>query len=593
MKKNVMAYLALTLACTSVFAACGGGGTQTSEPSSESVGGGSNTIATQPLSLAELGEGFNAKYLPDVSSINQYSGKIDVCLDFEGTQSGWKALAKEYKRLQGNAVEVNINTNYAGSQYGQKLNAELPNPNTEWDIVEGNLGYGSTYTYCIDMYSAIASYNPYCGENVQWSSVLEKAAYTTKEADTSGKSIILNSEVMQTCWFVNEVALEAAGELGYKNASNEVGYPETWDDLISLCDYMQKAGYSNPLGISLTSASVESLQFSWLLRVYGDYYYRQFYQYIMGGDKNTVWDNYDETEEVVELNNGYGVRYAKLLNILFDENCQWGPGNVGFTSDVYRDFVSQLYKMKGYLMLNSSATEFGDLRDKFEVQSEEMASPQIILDYQGFGINYEKAETDSFKVGYFDYPQMISGTYQTGLKAGEPIVPETTITRDIGGNGGFLSIINHMGDKAQNDLNKDFIKFVMSPYGQTIYYQGLAENGDVPKGLSSVKNDLVVIPSEWKTYFEKSNAAIDFSGDVDANPFLSWGVRYVNGLPKTMACITENWQNLLLTGRSAEQTLIPATFASNWAEAVELDMKQLVADNRWPDKLWLKPDENI
>ncbi len=41
------------------------------------------------------------------------------------------------------------------------------------------------------------------------------AAYTTKEADTSGKSIILNSEIMQTCWFVNDVALEAVGEFGY------------------------------------------------------------------------------------------------------------------------------------------------------------------------------------------------------------------------------------------------------------------------------------------------------------------------------------------------------------------------------------------
>ncbi len=593
MKKNIMAYLALTVACTSLFASCGGSSAGGTESSSTSGGNNGNMISAQPLSLQELGEGFNSAYLPDVSSINQFSGKIDVCLDFEGTQSGWRALANEYKRLQGGAVEVNINTNYAGSSYGQKLNSELTNLNTDWDIVEGNLGYGYTYDYCIDMYSAIASYNPYCGKNVQWSSVLEKAAYTTKEADTSGKSIILNSEVMQTCWFINDVALEAAGELGYVNASEEVGYPETWDDLISLCDYMQQAGYTNPLGISLTSASVESLQFSWLLRVYGDYYYRQFYQYVMGGDKNAIWENYDETEDVVELNNGYGIRYAKLLNILFDEDCAFGPGYVGFTSEVYRDFVTQLSKMKGYLMMNVSSTEFGELRDKFEMQSDGVASPQIILDYQGFGINYEKAATDKFQVGYFDYPQMISGKYTRGDKVGESIVPETTITRDIGGNGGFLSIINHMTDGAQNQLNKDFIKFVMSPYGQTIYYKGLAENGDVPKGLSSVKNELVVIPDEWKAYFEASNEVIEFNGDVDANPFLSWGVRYVNGLEKTRASITENWQNLLMTGRSAEQTLNPATFAVKWSEAVYADMLTCVANNRWPKDFWKDPNYNL
>ena len=244
-------------------------------------------------------------------------------------------------------------------------------------------------------------------------------------------------------------------------------------------------------------------------------------------------------------------------------------------------------------MLNPTSSEFGDVRDKFEMQGDGKASPQIILDYQGFGINYTSATTEGFEAGYFDYPQMISGTYTSGDKVGESIVPDTTITRDIGGNGGFLSIINHMGDTAQNTLNKDFIKFVMSPYGQTIYYKGLAENGDVPKGLSSVKNDLVVIPAEWKAYFEESNQTITFSGDVDANPFLSWGVRYVNGLPKTLACITENWQNLLLTGRSAEQTLIPATFAVKWKEAVDADMKQCIADNRWPEDIWYNPNVKV
>ena len=589
MKQKFMALSALALACTTMFASCGGNGGNGGGTAGGSNG---NKITASPLSVSELGEGFNEAYLPDTSSINQYSGKIDVCLDFEGTQSGWRALADEYKRLQGGAVEVNINTNYAGSNYGLKLNTELTNPNTDWDIVEGNLGYDSTYKYCIDMNAAIASYNPYCGVNTQWINVLERAAYTTKEADSSGKSIILNTEIMQTCWFVNEVALEKAGEKGYVNDSGEVGYPETWDDLISLCDYMQQAGYSNPLGISLSDASVKSLQFSWLLRVYGDYYYRQFYQYIMGGDKNNTWDNYDETEEVVELNNGYGVRYAKLLNMLFDENCDFGAGYVGFTSEVYRDFVSQLNKMKGYLMLNVTESEFGDVRDKFELQSDGTASPQIILDYQGFGINYEKA--DAIEVGYFDYPQMISGEYTTGDNIGEKIVPVTTLTRDIGGNGGFLSIINHLGDSAQNELNKDFIKFVMSPYGQTIYYKGLAANGDVPKGLSSVKNDLVVIPAEWKAYFEESNETIIFSGDVDANPFLSWGVRFVGNEEKTSAIITESWQNLLAPNRAAGQELIPETFAAKWAQAVKVDMETCAYEtNRWPKDFWKDPNYNL
>ena len=560
---------------------------------SESGGAATGMISVAPLTAAELGEGFNSKYLPDASSIKQRTGKIDVYLDFEGTQGGWEALANEYERLHDGGVQVNINTNYAGSLYSERLNYELSNTNTEWDIVEGNLGYGSTKNRCIDMRNSINSYNPYCGQDTLWTETLLPAAYRTKEADTSNTSYILNTEVMQTCWFVNDVALKAAAEKGYKNADNRAGYPVTWDDLILLCEKMEEAGYSNPLGITLCDASIESLQFTWLLRVYGDYYYRQFYKYIMAGTTDSIWEEYDPTATVVEKNYGYGHKFAKLLNMMFEEDCSFGEGYIGLTSEVYRDFVSQIAKVKGHLMQNVETTEFSRLRSQFETQANGKSSPQIMLDYQGFGINYQKAETEDFSVGYFDYPQMISGTYTKGDKVGQSIVDPETITRDIGGNGGFISVVNHLGDSMQNELNKDFIKFVMSPYGQTLYYKGLAQDGAVPKGLSSVKNELVVIPEEWKAFFEESGETITFSGDVDANPFLGWGVRYGNGKPATQEVICEYWRNLLMTGLPASQTLTVSGFASKWDTAMRKDMTVIVAENKWPAEFWKNPNYNL
>ena len=572
-KKTFSRIMAMVMCSSALFsaAACGGdkGGST----------GGSGSITVDPLTVEQLGEGFNSAYLPDKASVKQFSGKIDVCLDFEGTQEGWKALATEYQRLQGNGVIVNVNTNYSGTTYSDRLNNELTNLNTDWDIVEGNLGYGSTRAHCIDMYPAISSYNPYCGKDVKWSSVLKSAAYKTKEADNSGESYILNTEVMQTCWFINDVAFEAAVAQGYKNADGEEAYPITWNDLIVLCEKMEAAGYTNPLGITLCDASVKSLQFTWLLRVYGDYYYRQFYQYIMTEE---TWENYDATATVVENNDGYGYKFAKILNMLFEKDSPLGDGYIGFTSDLYRDFVGNLAKMKGHLMKDVSSTEFGALRDEFETQSDGMGSPQIMLDYQGFGINYEKATTDSFSLGYFDYPTMESD-----------FVPEETITRDIGGNGGFLSVINHVGNPDQNELNKDFVKFVMSPYGQTIYYKGLAAANAVPKGLTSIKDGLVVVPQEWTDFFNKSNETITFSGDVDANQFLSWGVRYANGYTNTEKVICEYWRNLLMTGLSDAQTLTVAAFASRWDTAVRADMADMVAFNKWPNEFWKDPNYNL
>lgn len=550
---------------------------------------GTDLIQATPLSAAELGEGFQAQYLPDASNIHQFSGTIDVALDFEGTQVGWKKVASEYERLQSNKVKVNINDNLSGSTYSSKLNEELLNPNTDWDICEGNLGYTNIRGSTINMYSAFQAPNAYCGKDTKWANVLSQTAYRQSASDTSAVAQIVNSEIMQSCWFVNTVAMTAAGEKGYKNSEGEVAYPKTWDDLISLCSYMEDAGYTNPLGISLASSSVESLQFTWLLRIYGDYYYRQFYKYSMASD---VWTSYSGTREDVETFAGFGFRFPKVMHLLFDEEDNQLPcGYVGFHSDVYKDFVSQLAKMKGHLMENVDSTEFSALRDLFRTQSRGKSSPQIILDYQGFGLNYLGATSSSFSVGYFDYPTMVSGKFSSGDREGESIVPENTITRDIGGNGGFLSIINHLGNKAQNDLNQDFLKFFLSPYGQTIYYQGLAENGVVPKGLSTVKNELIVIPQAWKDYFANSGKTITFSGNVDQNVFLSYGVRYVVGYKNTQAIITENWRKLLMSNVGSVFSV--TAFCNQWADACFKDMKLMCADNNWPTDAYLNPNLNL
>ena len=578
-KKLISSISAFLLCCTTVFGAVSCGKDKKGSGTGAGNGGVKGMITAKPLSVAELGAGFNADYLPDTTKIQARTGKIDVCLDFEGTQAGWQALAAEYERLQGGGVKVNLNKTYAGTTYEDKLNAELSASSTDWDIVEGNLGYGKTSEKCIDMFPSVASMNPYCGVNTAWSSVLKPEAYRTKEADDSGVSVIMNTEVMQTCWFINDVAFQAAVAQGYRNAYGLAEYPITWDDLIALCVKMEAAGYTNPLGITLCNASIESLQFTWLLRVYGDYYYRQFYEYVMGGNTDSVWENYDPTATVPEKFAGFGWRWSKILSLLFDKNCDWGPGYIGFESKLYRDFVGNLAKMKGHLITDVDKTEFQALRDKFQTQSGGKSAPQILLDYQGFGINYERSTASEFELGYFDYPTMES-----------EFVPEETITRDIGGNGGFLSVINHLGDTAQNELNKDFVKFVLSPYGQTIYYKGLAKAGKVPKGLSTVKNELVVIPSEWIEFFNECNDVITFSGDVDANNFLSWGVRYTCGFAAGQEIIVENWRNLLMTGLAEDQSLSVNAFCAYWAAACETDAHTMTTEYGWPRDVWTNPN---
>ena len=95
MKKKFLSAIALMTCFTSLFSvtACNFGGSGN--------GGSTNgsTITVDPLTVAELGQGFNETYLPDKGSIKQYSGRVDIALDFEGTVKGWEALEKEYERL--------------------------------------------------------------------------------------------------------------------------------------------------------------------------------------------------------------------------------------------------------------------------------------------------------------------------------------------------------------------------------------------------------------------------------------------------------------------------------------------------------------
>ncbi len=528
-------------------------------------------ISQKVLDVKKLGDGFNPKYLPDTSSIKQQSGKIHVVLDFDGTQYGWEKVAEEYERLHSKQVDVVINTDYSGTMYSEKIVSELQNTDTDWDIVQGNLGSYHTNSACMHISAISDQINEYCGTNMQWNDVLEDIAFESIE-NHSTDTYIINSETMQTCWFVNKTALEAAGKLGYKNADGKVENPLTWNDLISLCDYMQQAGYDNPLGISLTEGSIRSAQFSWLTRIYGDYYYRQYYPYVMSAE---YWDDYDPEDASPETADGYGVKFCKIANLMLDKNSSLAEdGFVGVGSDIYKDYLSNFYKMRNYIIADASSTEFATLRDQFRLQSNGKKSAQIILDYVGYGCLY--SASDAITLDYFDYPVMESD-----------YVDSDTLTRDIGGNGGFLSIVKHVGDKEQNDLNVDFMKFFMSPYGQTLYYQGLAEHDVAPAGLTTVKN--VVIPEQWSAFFNKVNDKVSFNGNVDGDIFISWGVRFFGDYENTDDLVGEIWKKLLLKGIGTKDEITVDEFCTQWYDACFADYKLKCICCQWPESMYMNP----
>lgn len=561
MKKKFIAVTCIALASAFAFASCNLGGGTSTDGTSNSEGGGKKTIAA-PLTL----DGFDSDYAPASELIEKKQGKIDVVLVFEDSISGWEALADEYERLHGGSVVVNLNSTYTeASSYTQNLNNQVTNTDGDWDIVQGNLFLsGGTQTYCINMNTSVFDENAYAGaedgEARTWVDVLTEDAYITDKSGANNSTYIMNSEGLQTAWFVNDVARQAAKQAGYTGSD----IPANWDELMDLCYYMEEAGYENPLGIALDKDSISASQFTWLLRVYGDYYYRSEYKNIMLNDKYT----YKPTDKNPEAAMDYGVSANKLFNsVLVKESTYY----VGPRSDKFMELIEQFQKMKPYLRTSAAIAEESGLkalRSEFATQTKGKNSPQIMLDYVGAGLNAIKNENDNFKVDFFDYPVMVSPSNK---------IPEGTVLRDVGGNGGYLSIIKR--DSAQNALNLDFMKFVMSPYGQSIYYNALYKAGSVPMGMTTVDNDLVTIPEAWKTFFQTDK--ISFNGLVDSNLYISYLIRGFADGEATKATVITNWQKYLTgTGSDAMDT---AGFIVEWTNAINADWKDYCDTGRATD----------
>lgn len=513
-------------------------------------------ITVDPLEF----EGFDSRYLPAKNKITQMEGSIDVVLDFDGTQDGWYALAGEYERLQGGRVIININDDLSGSAYSNKLAQEAQNAErSEWDIVQGNL-ITNIANHCVDMYSYLYAPNYYCGaDNYAWMDVLEEQAYVMDTVQSSS-TYIMNTESVNTAWFVNKVAMEEAGAKGYRNSDGEVDVPETWDDLISLCQYLKEAGYSNPLGISLDQTSVESNQFTWLVRIYGDYYYRDEYQNIL---KDGVTFEYkpDDTDLERYINESTLMR-SRLYNCILDDSESNAEYYVGARSEKFKDYLSQLIKLKPYITTFNANKSQETMRNEFQTQSQGKNSPQIMLDYLGCGMAFESSKTDDFDVDFFDYPVMTSD-----------LITDGRIVRDVGGSGGWLSVLKK-GDKAQLELNIDFIKFVMSPYGQSVYYEAIQQKKYSPRGLTLVKNDLVCIPESWKAFFDSDK--VSFDGLVDENEFIRNLLRGFAGDSEAKSKIISCYQKLLI-----ESSYGVDAFSEDWHASMLSRWPSVAAARQW------------
>lgn len=539
-------------------------------------------------------EGFNTDYNPVKDKILRQSGTISIALEFDGTEDAWQAVVDEYQRLHsttGDAsnspVKIELKKNI--SEYADYIENHLNTLN----IVHGNQ-LKNTSTRCYNMYPYISRENAYCGADSSgnlnyWEDVLTEEAYITKSGE-GNTTYIMNSENLQTAWFVNKVALEAAVNQGYdvKDKSGNPGNPTNWDELIKLCDCMVKAGYSHPLGISLSDSSINIDQFSWLLRVYGDYYYRNEYKRIITNSKFA----YKPTDKYPEDKNGFDFEDTTFFNSILDEREEENRPNilgttkktdfVGARSDKYGEFLEQLLKMRNYLSTEANSTNYtlSKVRGYFAQQTSGKDSPQIMLDYAGEGLLFAGKESSNFKFDYFDYPAMVSE---------DGFVDEGTIVRDVGGSGGYLSIVREGKSDTEINLALDFMKYYMSPYGQTVYYDALSKTEYAPKGITTVKNDLVSIPEKWATFFKDTK--ISFNGLVDSNPYVQNFLRGLGSITDGKTALITLLRNLITDTGEDQKTV--EQFQDSWGNVTMSCWNTYCSKYGWNNDCYKTPGSSV
>ena len=161
----------------------------------------------------------------------------------------------------------------------------------------------------------------------------------------------------------------------------------------------------------------------------------------------------------------------------------------------------------------------------------------------------------------------------------------TDFVRDVGGNGGYLSVMRHRGNEAQDEISVDFLKFFMSPYGQSIYYNALQSSQVAPDGLSTVLD--FAVPESWSTFFESDKIA--FNGLCDVNWYNNNFIYHVNGQTASREAHLTVVQRLYKTATYDTAAEAVADFQSRWDDAVRDGFDALCESMGWSKTFWQRP----
>lgn len=529
--KNFIAFL-LATAVLWTCAACGGAGgdSETPEP-----GGASAYIDSEVYNALDEAYRFDTDYIS--RNKNKFSGTLYMARAYGDELPGWKNVYEAYEKMYPN-VQIKNAEFTSGTDMKTSLISQMSSGAETIGLVQGNYVQEQLKQYGYNFQGGfVETVNPYAGragEEVLVGDLIDDYTFNNLRSER------ITFQNTTTCFFVNTTALD---EVGLK-----VSDIRTWDDIIDACRLLKAAGYDAPFGIGGNNDSLTSKDFKWMQRIYIDQYYMDLIDDIQVQPADYNYNkltadgfefSFDKNDYETDPN--YKVNSMRAYNLLLNEDAD-NPYYVGAKSEKFRCFLNNLCKIGPYVSRGFATNGIAEIQQSFLRGDKNDAV--FMVNYTGFGIaldNYAASGEIDFDWGCFDYVPMVcscnvacndaSGAHtcthvdDAATEDQCTLHVHTTKTRDEGGIGGFIGLYTEGKTAEEVELYLDFIRFFMSPYGQSLFYKGLAQNAGWPKALSAVTG--AIMPASWSNFAEYSKN-IAFNGLCGAN----WFVDFLGGCTK-------------------------------------------------------------
>lgn len=443
--------------------------------------------------------------------------------------SGWEYVTEAYSAIYPD-VEFELHNYASGTDMATAIGTPMEAGAHNIGIMQGNYVKAYLTTTGYNFQSGILDeINPYAGvgedgEGIVWSDVMSDQL---TEIGSQSVNLLVSQETV-TGIFINTSALV---EAGYVDAAGNAKIPTTWNEMMDACAMLKAAGYTAPFALGeMTGQPME-----WMIKIYADQYYRDLLDDVQQqvGDYNYKQAAADFAFSLSatqpEYESKYNINMMRVYNALLNSDSD-SPYYVGAQSDKFNCFMSNFLKLSDYLSTTFAEESLTAMQQNFLAGTKD--SPVFMPCYLGFGVTIMNTEGVDFEWDVVDYLPM-ECTCDVPCNQGEGCDHVdndethnectkhclTTVTRDVGGYGGYIGLYTYGKSEEEVALYLDFIQFFLSPYGQSCFYYGLEEGGGSPKATSGILG--TVAPAAWNSFFESASKVV-FSGRAAENPFVAY-----------------------------------------------------------------------